>query len=171
MKRKSSWIWFFLVILWMSVIFLFSAQNAERSAAMSGGITEQIVRFFYQDFDRYFPAQQEEIMGNFTFLVRKAAHFTEYAVLGFLLAGWLHSFSVPALKWPVTKNKTAWIIGTIYAVSDEVHQMFSDGRAPRLFDVCVDSVGTASGILVFFLVCHIWLWYTESMKVRNRTEI
>lgn len=168
MKQKGSWIWFFLVILWMSVIFLFSAQNAEHSAAMSGGITERIVRFFHPNFDRYFPTRQEEIIGNFTFLVRKAAHFTEYAILGFLLTGWLHSFSVPASKWPVTKNKTAWFIGAIYAVSDEVHQMFSDGRAPRLFDVCVDAVGVAAGILVFFLVCHIRLWYTESMKVRKK---
>ncbi len=155
MKRIRHWIWFALVVAWMAVIFLFSSQNAEQSSAISGGITEQVIRLFYPEFDRCLWTQQEEILARMTFLVRKTAHFTEYGVLGFLLSGWLSNVPASSKLRRLGREKSAWMIGTVYAVGDEIHQMFGDGRAARLFDVCVDSIGTAAGILAFLLVCRI----------------
>jgi VanZ like family len=68
-------------------------------------------------------------------VLRKLAHVTEYAVLGFLLAR-------------VVAVAPALLIGVLYAMSDELHQTFVAGRegAPR--DVAIDALGLAVGILV-----------------------
>jgi VanZ family protein len=68
-------------------------------------------------------------------VLRKLAHVTEYAVLGFLLA------RVVALV-------PAFALGVLYAITDELHQTFVAGRegAPR--DVAIDAAGVAIGLLV-----------------------
>ena len=74
-------------------------------------------------------------LGVWDLVLRKLAHVTEYAVLGFLLAR-------------VVTIAPALLIGVLYAVTDELHQMFVAGRegAPR--DVAIDALGVAIGILV-----------------------
>ena len=41
-----------------------------------------------------------------------------------------------------------WVIGTIYAVSDEVHQLFVEGRSCEVRDMLLDSAGVAAGVLL-----------------------
>ena len=74
-------------------------------------------------------------LGVWDLVLRKLAHATEYAVLGFLLAR-------------VVSIAPALLIGVLYAVSDELHQTFVSGRhgAPR--DVAIDAAGVAIGLLV-----------------------
>jgi VanZ family protein len=74
-------------------------------------------------------------LGVWDLVLRKLAHFTEYAVLGFLLAR-----AAPALP--------AFTLGLLYAVSDEVHQSFVSGRKGAPEDVAVDAVGLLVGVLV-----------------------
>jgi len=40
----------------------------------------------------------------------------------------------------------AWAIATLYAATDELHQVFVRGRTPSLVDVAIDSLGAAAGI-------------------------
>jgi VanZ family protein len=74
-------------------------------------------------------------LGVWDLVLRKLAHVSEYAVLGFLLAR-------------VVAVAPALLIGVLYAVSDELHQTFVAGRegAPR--DVAIDALGVAIGIFV-----------------------
>jgi VanZ family protein len=69
-------------------------------------------------------------------IVTKLAHFTEYLVLTLLWA-W-------ALR-PVTSR--AWlaaaIIAVVYALSDEYHQSFVEGRTASVSDFAVDALGIA----------------------------
>lgn len=74
-------------------------------------------------------------LGVWDLVLRKLAHLAEYAVLGFLLAR-----AAPLLP--------AFALGTLYAVSDEVHQSFVSGRQGATEDVVIDAVGVAAGILV-----------------------
>ena len=79
-----------------------------------------------------------------SFVVRKTAHFTEYAVLGF--------FTYKAVSCDVLDRKkavlTAQLISTGYASTDEIHQMFVPGREGKVFDVMIDSCGAFCGIMV-----------------------
>jgi len=79
-------------------------------------------------------------LGGWDLVLRKLAHAAEYAVLGALL---LRATARPGL---------AFVLGTLYAVSDEVHQSFVPGRMGSVLDVALDTVGVAIGIVLWQLV-------------------
>ena len=76
-------------------------------------------------------------LGGWDLVLRKLAHAAEYAVLGGLL--------VRALGRPLP----AFALGVLYAASDEVHQHFVSGRVGSPLDVLIDSVGVATGVLLW----------------------
>jgi VanZ family protein len=76
-------------------------------------------------------------LGGWDLVLRKLAHMAEYAVLGALL---LRATGRAGL---------AVALGTAYAVSDEVHQLFVPGRAGSPVDVAIDAVGVAVGVLLW----------------------
>ena len=78
-------------------------------------------------------------LGLWDTLLRKSAHMTEYAILGALLLRALGR-KLPAL-----------LTGIAYAVTDEIHQSFVEGRHGSPFDVALDAVGVAVGLFVLRL--------------------
>src|SRR5690349_16634575 len=75
-------------------------------------------------------------LGDWDMVLRKLAHMTEYAVLYLL---WLRALP-DAPPWaPVA-------IALGYAVTDEIHQHFVQGRHGAPVDVLIDSVGIACGV-------------------------
>lgn len=77
-------------------------------------------------------------------LLKKAAHFVEYGLLALL---WLRALS-PA-GWRSTRGPAlaAFLIATLYAMSDEFHQALVPGRHPQLVDVLIDAAGAAAALL------------------------
>ena len=150
-KRLRAILWI-LCCVWMTVIFLFSSQNGEESAKLSGGITEEVVKIVVDDYEKLSASEQTACLNRASFLVRKLAHFSEFALLGFLFFLLVKSYK--------KSNRAAMLIacisGTLYAVTDELHQFLSDGRSPQVFDVCIDSAGVLSGtvfgLIVIFLL-------------------
>ena len=137
-----------LLLSWMAVIFLYSARPADISTQDShliGNLVADVAqRIGQEDW-----TDQEQLMfvESIDFYVRKAAHMTEYAVLGGLLMGCLQSFglSMPRL-W-----RYALMAGVLYAASDELHQYFVPGRACQMRDVVIDGIGVGLGVVVFLL--------------------
>jgi VanZ family protein len=76
-------------------------------------------------------------LGVWDTILRKGAHMSEYAVLALLL--------LRALG----REVPAFLVGLAYAATDEVHQLFVRGRHGSPFDVAIDAVGLALGLLVF----------------------
>jgi VanZ family protein len=76
-------------------------------------------------------------LGTWDFVLRKGAHMAEFAVLGALL--------VRALG----RELPAFVAGVAYAVTDEIHQHFVEGRHASALDVALDSVGVVVGILLY----------------------
>jgi VanZ family protein len=76
-------------------------------------------------------------LGGWDVVLRKIGHAGEFAVLGALLARALGP------SWP------AFAAGVLYAVSDEVHQVFVPGRAGSPLDVAIDAVGLALGVVLW----------------------
>lgn len=117
------------------VIFRFSCDTGEESAEVSESLLSVIIEF----------------IGRFIShnLLRKIAHFCEFAALGFFVAG--------GIKFTFDRNKIyiPLIPCILYSVSDEIHQYFVPERACRIFDVFVDSCGSLTGILVFALLIFI----------------
>ena len=46
----------------------------------------------------------------------------------------------------------AWLIATLYAATDELHQMFVSERGPAALAVCIDSAGALTGALAALAV-------------------
>ena len=154
-KRKSVFAVFLaLSLVWMIVIFGFSSNNAEDSTVQSNGVTQLFARIFIPGFDDLPQEQQQEIIARYDGPVRKLAHFVSYAVLGFLACG-------TAMTCPCGKIKeyvlpiVSTAAGILFAVSDEYHQTFVDGRAGQLKDVFIDSAGVICGTAFMIVVLNI----------------
>mgnify|MGYP002688750535 FL=1 len=101
------------------------------------------------------------------FPVRKCAHASEYAVLGVLMLGTAYSFAEDQGK----KNRLlCWCAGTAYAATDEFHQLFVPGRSCQFRDVCIDSAGILTGIVLFSLIKHQIAKYNEKKKVAKNVK-
>lgn len=147
MKRKTGKIILWCaIVLWMAVIFAFSAQNAESSTDTSDGVVDRVVEEMFGTADRNIVPDSVRLAVSF--IVRKAAHFASYFLLGSLCAG---AFLSDTRRLLVT-NLYALGLSFAYAVSDEIHQLFVPGRAGRLLDVGIDTAGALCGILVFCAV-------------------
>ena len=74
-------------------------------------------------------------------IVRTVAHCLEFAGFAVLVFN--------ALYWSYQKFRPfpAFVISALYAVSDEVHQLFVEGRAFQLKDIFIDCIGAAAGII------------------------
>lgn len=81
--------------------------------------------------------------------IRTVAHFCEFASLGFLVLNMLHSYRdnfSPVISVAIS---------FLYAVSDEIHQIFVPGRACQLVDMAVDLLGITAGTLAFLILLKI----------------
>jgi VanZ family protein len=130
-----------LTIAVMVCIFLFSCENADDSSDTSGNFVNLIISIFYGDYDELPLWEQEEIRGNISHFIRKTAHFTIFAALGFF------AFLTSGQKKLLCKGTAAVLIFCgLYAVSDELHQYFVPGRACMLRDMLLDTCGSLAGI-------------------------
>ena len=149
-----------LVIAVMVMIFCFSAQTGQQSGAMSGQITRWVLNLVVPGFEDFSQETQGKLCSIVGLIVRKLAHFSEYALLGFSLMLHIHQIqkkTLVRLPW-----LWAWGIGTLYAASDEFHQSFVADRGPSVFDVMIDSSGVIAGVLVM-------LWILYRRRVGQKT--
>ncbi len=124
---------------------MFSAQNSSESSSVSGGIVKAVISVVYPDFAFLDAAAQTALTKSVSLFVRKAAHFSEFFVLGFLSTLYLKTFEKPR---PFLRAVLALIFCALYAMSDELHQYFVPGRACRPLDVLIDSGGALAAIII-----------------------
>ena len=141
-----------LALVWMCIIFAFSAQTKEESSAVSESLSYRMVsstgHFFHWNLDE---EQMREIANTIEYFVRKGAHMTEFAILSVLLFLWLGLWEMTLLR----RGMTAFLATAFYAASDEFHQLFVPGRSGRVSDVLIDSSGALLGVIVFILFCKL----------------
>lgn len=137
-------LWLILTLLQMGFIFFMSSRDAVHSSSDSLGITKWLCSIFLSK--NMSVADRTQIIESIHGWIRMGAHFTEFAVLGLFLflclRGVRHVISI------------AWILGIIYAISDEIHQYFVPGRACEITDIIIDSVGVICGIIIAFIIEH-----------------
>ena len=148
MKLKIQRIIFaILTIVTFVTIFIFSSQNGEKSSSTSRGFTKKIIEILQLD-KNLSENEKENLIENSQFVIRKLAHFTIYTIAGINIYGFVNTYEIKK------KNKIlgALILGIIYAISDEIHQMFSGYRTPAIRDVFIDSCGVIFGICIFLAI-------------------
>lgn len=135
------------VLVFMAVIFAFSARTAEQSMENSDAVVDILLEIGQQE-NKISQPEGKEIYQTLVVLVRKGAHMAEYAVLCMLAA--LH-----LTCWGLAGKKLALcsvIFSALYAASDEFHQLFVEGRSGQATDVLIDTMGAVLGIAAFFIL-------------------
>ena len=132
-----------LILLNLALIWGNSMLTGLSSEAVSGGILALLGRFL--------PVLLTEAGHT---LLRKAAHFSEFALLGLLYCG-RHRLVKGEAPVPLMG------VGLAGACSDETIQIFTPGRASSLIDVWIDASGFALGLLL------IVIFYTISNKIKG----
>lgn len=127
MKKITS---ILLVIIWMVLIFIMSSFNGNNSSNQSNFIVNIISNIF-----------NINNLDIINYIVRKAAHLTEYTILGILTNNMIKNINI--------KLYIGLIICIIYAISDEIHQFFIPGRTCQILDICIDSLGILIGLIIY----------------------
>lgn len=131
-----------LIIIWMIIIFLFSNQSASESSKLSDGLIDNTIVKVYELFNGKASEEKKEIIiDNYTVFVRKSAHFVMYFILGILCFIYFKDFTKHYIIYSI-------IVCLLYAVSDEIHQMFSINRGPGVIDVLIDTLGSLTSIII-----------------------
>ena len=138
MRRTKKRLTFCVVLLISILTFIWgnSAMPGETSGALSGWVGELLSKLL--------PFLSTE---NGLHILRKLAHFSEFAALGMCL-GWLFGMVI-ARKAP--KYILPLGCGVAAACIDETIQIFSPGRYCSIVDVAIDSTGVLTGIVFLIL--------------------
>lgn len=141
-KRVRVIIHVLLVIAVMAFIFSHSMANRAQSTSESMGVfaflTNMLGTVGLGD-------------GLTEHIVRKMAHFSEFAALGFFAAIVMRDIRV--VRLPYVLN--VFLFGILCAMTDETIQLFND-RSARVTDVWIDFCGVVCGCLIYLLFS--WLW-------------
>lgn len=138
------------LLLVMAAIFIFSAQNSEASSNLSDGIA-----------DKFFAEQITENHFSIIRFIRKSAHFIIYSVLGLFSMFYLKGGYKLSYKMSIIISA---VFCFLYAASDEIHQLFVEGRSGQFSDVLLDTMGSLTGILIF---CGVAYAYN---RLKNKKE-
>lgn len=125
------------LILWIGVIFLLS--SSQGSMSETSRIIRPILEFL-------FPAATPETIGFYHGMIRKLAHFAEYAVLGLL--------AFRAFVRSRFQNRpfvVSILLALVIAVIDETGQSFNAERTGSAVDVLIDVAGACCAIAVLWL--------------------
>ena len=146
LKRHQRPLLLLLLVLQMTLIFTMSSFGSDSSNAQSN----QIIHVLHQVFPNL--SNEHSFFGasNLVFIVRKAAHFTEYAILGLLFFLVYRAYFVK-----LTNAKFLFFAlcsSFLYACTDELHQLFVSGRSGQFTDVLIDTLGALFGCLLLLMI-------------------
>ena len=149
-KQRGTAIVLFLLIAGQ-LVFIFS--NSHKNADASDKQSSVFVRFYIEQIEgKDFESASQTHIDTVTHYVRKTAHFTEYAVLCFLIVLFWRSIRRES-KGKYIAPCTVFL-GFAVGYLDEFSQSFSPGRANRFTDVLIDTSGGLFGCLTaLFLLC------------------
>lgn len=120
-------------VVWMGVIFYLSHQPANKSSETSLELVNIVLNIIPMTPD------YEDVLHT---MIRKSAHFIAYAILGMLVYfAYRGSYAV----------LFTLLICLLFAISDEIHQLFIPGRSGEVRDVLIDLSGAVFGVLIFKL--------------------
>lgn len=141
-KAYRLFLWCLSVLGVLTFIFANSLMPSKASGGQSGSLFSFLKEFF--------PFLTHHI-------VRKLAHFCEYALLGVHLAFAPALLSIKArLSYAI-----AFLFGGVIALLDEGVQYFVPGRVSAITDVLIDYAGYLTALLFVFFMCYLFAKYRK----------
>lgn len=137
-----------IIIAIMVGITIFSAQTATESDALSKGIVKKVVVGLDIMTEDEANSTHYTVIETWDHRLRKATHFTIYFILAFVI--YLVIYTIVRRKG--ASFILAWLIATVFAIFDEYHQTFVDGRGGQLSDVVLDSMGALTAAILSTII-------------------
>lgn len=134
-----------ITLLCLNLAFIWG--NSLLPGSASGMLSQWVKDLLDQFF--HFPSSAPDAGDG---LLRKLAHFSEFAMLGALFC-WLFAMLLSAGKRTVL---LPGVSGFLAACADEIIQRFVPGRHGCFTDVCIDFAGVLTGIILFSVGYRIW---------------
>ncbi|MEG1796313.1 MAG: VanZ family protein [Clostridium sp.] len=122
----------------ISTILYMSSKPGEESSKTSLAVVNVISETFHLN-----PVQKDVVH----FMVRKAAHFTEYFILSFLVTATYSEFFNRKLN-----VSFILLVCVLVAISDEFLQSFIEGRGSQVRDVIIDFSGSSLQLLMYLML-------------------
>ena len=141
----------FLLIILFIRIFNFSSQDGETSGNLSREVTETITKNI-KAIQRLEKSKKEIVLDKIEHFIRKLAHFSLYMSAGILTMCLMLTYKMELKK----KIEISLIVNVIYAISDEIHQIFVPDRAAMIQDVGVDTFGIIIGITIVIIMFKVY---------------
>ena len=130
------------LVLWAALIFIGS------TSMLSASHTSVVLCLFLW----IFPHASEATLGTIHFIIRKAGHVTEYAILALLAA---HAFRTSSRE--LLRKRWFWAslsLVVVYALGDEFHQSFVPSRTASIYDSMIDSFGGLTALALLTIQKH-----------------
>lgn len=136
MEHNQKKIHFWLIVFVCNIIFIWG--NSLLPGSVSGAISKFVSYVVFQVI-----LGRDGFGGTGHGLLRKVAHFTEFACLG--------GFSCRLLFWMKKPQWLALGVAFLVACSDEIIQRFVPDRGPSFKDVMIDTSGALVGMILLFV--------------------
>lgn len=147
MKHFKLIISIIIVILWLVVIFVFSSMNENTSHIQSQKVVQKIYT------SKQIVENNKIIKKNkYDQKIRKIAHVTEFAILNILLVNLIYQLKE---KFKLKYLIISIILTFVYACTDEIHQIFVQGRTSSFIDVLIDTIGAITTSLIIYIIYKI----------------
>ncbi len=146
------YIGFALTLTAMITIFMFSSGNSKVSSSQSGKVTKAVIRVTHSNYNSLSEKKQTVIYNRTEHTVRKLAHFSIFAFLGFSVMTAAATYKTDSRSGGVRRLIFCAAFCIVYAVSDEFHQTFVSGRNGNITDVLIDFSGACVGMAAAWLI-------------------
>lgn len=125
-----------LLVAWMTLIFLFSSQDADHSSEVSDGLIYRVSKVVLGK--NYEKITRSKAYDKVVFVVRKSAHAFVYFVLSLIAFSLFYEFYGVSKKTIILSI----ILCFLYSISDEFHQLFVSGRSCEVRDILIDTTSS-----------------------------
>ena len=143
MKMIVRLILIIIILMITSTIFSFSNQDAKESSGVSSRVAEILIKL-QPKYKNITDSEKAELIEKYQTPVRKFAHFSIYTILGMSIVGLTCTYKISNRK----REVITIVAGALYAISDEIHQTFIEGRSGQVTDVVLDTFGIIVGTIL-----------------------
>lgn len=136
-----------MIWYWLPVVMMFAAMYYFSTDIFSAENTRNV---FEKIFLWFSPHASKRAILTFNYILRKSAHFTEYAILGALL---FRAFRAgDAVRWRFKWALYSFLSSVSWALLDELHQSFTKKRGASIWDSALDSSGALVMLVAIAIV-------------------
>ncbi|MBF0989915.1 MAG: VanZ family protein [Clostridiales bacterium] len=151
-KKKIKYVKCIIAIICCIIIFSFSAIPATASTKQSKGLTYNVIKLL--NGNKLSERDLEKLTKKINPVIRKIAHFSIYMILAIVTYMFIEELNIKSKseKERLRKNIIyTCIFCIIYAIFDEIHQIYVPGRTGKTIDVIIDTLGSCMGIAILLL--------------------